>query len=125
MWKIFLLCYQKISAQKAKAAVHFPEQDNRCEDFTIVIAIVLGEEYSRYKLLQAFEYNQREMLLGSFTRFRHFELLEDGMDLQIEVDSSRKMEMCSDSRVEILRVYGPDRCLVTGMRPLIRRYPPD
>ena len=114
--------------QKAEAAVvHFPEQDNRCEDFTIVIAIVLGEEYSRYKLLQAFEYKHREMLLGSFTRFRHFflELLEDGMDLQIEVDSSRKMEMCSDSRVEILRVDGPDRCLVTGMRPLIRRYLPD
>ena len=127
MWKIFLLCYQKISAQKAKAAVHSPEQDNRCKNFAIVIAIVLGEEHSRYKCLQAFEYKQREMLLGSFTRFRHFflELLEDGMDLQIEVDSSRKMDMGSNSGVEILRVVGPDRCLFTGMRPLIRRYLPD
>ena len=71
--------------------------------------------------MQAFEYKHREMLLGNFTRFRHVELLEDGMDLQIEVDSSRKMEMCSDSRVEILRVDGPDRCLVTGKLPLFGR----
>lgn len=112
--------------QKAEAAVvHFSEQNNRREDFAIVIAIVLGEEHSRYKPLQAFEYKHREMLLGSFARFRHSELLEDGMDLQIEVDSSRKMDMGSNSGVEILRVFGPDRCLFTGMRPLIRRYLPD